>query len=155
MEIKILYYPCDNIQPTEHYTLIEQFLCAKNGHEEECEDAIYLGPSFVAVIDGATSKTGTRWNGKTGGRIAAETLCETFAHIPSDATARQAVDLLTEAIQALYQQYDLLETVKTHAIQRITASFVALSLQRQEIWFVGDCQCLLNQELISSQKGFS
>jgi serine/threonine protein phosphatase PrpC len=148
--------PCDNIQPTEpdilQYSLIEQFLCAKNGHNETCEDAIYIGPSFVAIIDGATSKTDTRWNGKTGGRIAAETLKTAFDHIPADATARQTVDILTAAIQALYRQYGLLETIKSSAVKRTTASFVALSLQRKEIWFVGDCQCILNQELIRNTK---
>ena len=132
--------------------LIEQFLSAKNGHNETCEDAIYIGPSFAAIIDGATSKTDRRWNGKTGGRIAAETLKEAFDHIPADATARQTVDLLTAAIQKVYRQYDLLETIKRNAVQRITASFVALSIQRKEVWFVGDCQCLLNQELIRNTK---
>jgi len=55
------------------YTVEEQALIAKTGHDEDCEDAIYIGPHFVAVIDGATSKTERRWDGKTGGRIAAET----------------------------------------------------------------------------------
>src|SRR5579859_908436 len=134
------------------YALIEQFLCAKNGRDEMCEDAIYVGRSFIAVIDGATSKTERRWEGKTGGRVAAETLKAAFDHVPADATARQTVDLLAAAIQAVYTQYDLLDTVRQDAVQRITASFVALSLQRREIWLVGDCQCLLNQELVQNTK---
>lgn len=123
----------ENIQPTNpgtlSYTLIEQFILAKNGHEETCEDAIYVGPSFLAVINGATSKTDRRWDGKKGGQVAAETLKAAFDHVPADATARQAVDLLTVAVQAVYTQYGLLETVKEHAVERITGSFVALSLQ--------------------------
>lgn len=134
------------------YEIEEQSLIAKTGNDEKCEDAIYIGPSFVAVIDGATSKTDRRWEGKTGGRIAAITLKEAFARIPSDATAREAVDLLTAAIKDLYEQYQILETVRMDPVQRATACFVAVSFARKEVWFVGDCQCLLNQELILNEK---
>jgi hypothetical protein len=134
------------------YTIKEQSLIGKTGNDEECEDAIYIGPSFVAVIDGATSKTDRQWDGKTGGRIAAETLKEAFARIPSDATAREAVDLLTAAIKDLYERYQVLETVRTDPVQRATACFVAISFARKEVWFVGDCQCLLNQELVLNVK---
>jgi hypothetical protein len=134
------------------YEIEEQLLIPKTGNDEECEDAIYIGSSFVAVIDGATSKTERRWDGKTGGRIAAVTLKEAFAQIPSDATAREAVDILTGAIKDLYEHYQVLETVQTDPVQRATACFVAVSFARKEVWFVGDCQCLLNQELVLNEK---
>jgi glycerophosphoryl diester phosphodiesterase len=141
----------DSITPT--YTIVEQSLIAKTGNEETCEDAIYIGPHFVAVIDGATSKTPRRWeNNKTGGRVAAELIAEAFEHIPTDATARQSVDILTAAIQAFYKQHEVIEIVHADAVQRVVASFVALSFARQEVWCVGDCQCLLNQELIQNIK---
>ncbi len=104
------------------------------------------------MVDGATSKTERRWDGKTGGRIAARTLKEAFARIPPDATAREAVDILTAAIKDLYERYQVLETVRTNPVQRATACVVALSFARKEVWFVGDCQCLLNQERILNEK---
>jgi len=77
------------------YKIQEQSLIAKTGNDETCEDAIYIGPSFVAVIDGATSKTERKWDGETSGRVAALTLKEAFDHIPAEATAREAIDILT------------------------------------------------------------
>ena len=146
----------DEIPPTEpnihEYSIIEQTLISKTGHEETCEDAIYVGSHFVAVIDGATSKTERRWDGKTGGRVAAEVMKEAFDHIPSDATARQAVDILTASIQALYKQHDATEIVQSTPVERAIACFVAVSFERKEVWFVGDCQCLLNQELVQYTK---
>ena len=142
----------DDIHSSEpnvpEYVIIEQALIAKNGNEETCEDALYIGPHFVAVIDGATSKTERRWNGKTGGRIAAEVMKAAFDYIPSNATARQAVDIFTASIQALYKQHDATEVVQSKPVERAIVCFVAISFERKEIWFVGDCQCLLNQKLV-------
>jgi serine/threonine protein phosphatase PrpC len=140
------------ITATPHYSLIEQLLLSKYDQDETCEDAIYLGPDFIAVIDGATSKTERRWDGKAGGRVAAEIILQAFDLIPADATARQTVDILTAAIQALYKQYEITEVVQFEGVQRATASFVAVSFERKEVWFVGDCQCLLNQERILHTK---
>lgn len=134
------------------YTVEEQLLRAKTVNEEECEDALYLGPHFVAVIDGATSKTQRRWDGKTGGRMAAALLREAFDQIPYDAIARQAVDLLTSAIKQFYEQRQVIDLVQADPVQRAVASFVALSVWRKEVWLVGDCQCLLNQAHISNTK---
>ena len=89
---------------------------------------------------------------RPGEELPAVTLKEAFARIPSDATAREAVDILTVAIKDLYERYQVLETVRTDPVQRATACFVAVSFARKEVWFVGDCQCLLNQELVLNEK---
>jgi hypothetical protein len=138
--------------PILHYTIEEHLLRAKTGNEEENEDAIYLGPHFVAVIDGATSTSKQRWDGLTGGRIAATLIRETFAQIPPAATIRQTVDLLSSALKQFYERHQLINMVQNKPAQRATASFVALSLYLKEIWFVGDCQCLLDQEHVTNTK---
>jgi glycerophosphoryl diester phosphodiesterase len=132
------------------YTVEEQLLVSKTGHDEDCEDAIYTGPHFVAVIDGATSRTKRRWDGKTSGRIAAETIRATFDQLPYNATAFQTTDILTTAISSLYEQYGVFDIAQSDPVQRAVASFVAVSLWRKEIWFIGDCQCLLGNEQISN-----
>ena len=134
------------------YTVGEYSLISKTGSDESCEDAIYIGPYFVAVIDGATSKTERRWNGQTGGKVAAQTLRSAFDQIPFDATAREAVNILSSAIQSLYRRYNVLDSVQTDPVQRAVATFVAVSFHHKEVWFVGDCQCLLNQKWITNTK---
>lgn len=136
--------------PPLQYTVEEQLLVSKTGNESDCEDAIYTGTHFVAVIDGATSRTERRWDGKTNGRIAAETIRATFDQLPYDATAYQATAILTRAISNLYEQYGVSDIMRDDPMQRAVASFVAVSLWRKEIWFVGDCQCLLDSTSIST-----
>lgn len=135
-----------------NYELEELAHISKTGNDEDCEDAIYLGTSYVVVIDGATSKTERRWNGKTGGKLAAEILKETFAQIPADATAREAVDRLTAALQRRYEHDQVLETLWRDPVQRATTCFIAVNLARKEVWSVGDCQCFLNQQFLQHAK---
>ena len=134
------------------YTVEEQECISKTGRDEDSEDALYLGPHFVAVIDGATSKTERRWDGKTGGRVAAELVRAAFDQLSPAATARQAVDAFTLAIKNLYERYDVLHDVQAEPVQRAVACFVAVSLIRKEVWFVGDCQCRLDDELLLNEK---
>lgn len=134
------------------YVVEEQSLIAKTGRDEDCEDALYIGPNFVAVIDGATSKTEHRWNGATGGTVAARIVRETFDQIPYDATIYQAVEILTSAIRNFYVQNEAIEKVQSDPTQRSIAVFAAVSLWRGELWFVGDCQCMLDQEWITNTK---
>lgn len=47
--------------------LIEQLIAPKTGDPAQCEDGLFTGAHYIAVIDGVTSKSGTQWNGKTGG----------------------------------------------------------------------------------------
>jgi hypothetical protein len=130
----------------------EQFLISKTGRLDDCEDALYIGKHFVAVIDGTTSTITGRWNGETSGKVAARLLVETCDQLPYDATARQAVDLLTSAMQSFYERLGVAEIMRTDPIQRATASIVLVSLSRKEVWFIGDCQCLLDDRLISNEK---
>jgi hypothetical protein len=127
------------------YVVEEQLILGKTGKEEDCEDALYIGPHFIAVIDGATSKTDRRWNGETGGRAAAHLLKALFDHVPYDATLQQTLDLMTAAIHQFYEDHDAVEAVKAEPVQRLIASVGIISFHHREVWFVGDCQCLLNK----------
>jgi glycerophosphoryl diester phosphodiesterase len=133
-------------------TILESNLQAKTGHQEDCEDMIHISDHFIAVIDGATSKTNDRWNGKTGGRRAAEIIDATLHQMPPDCTARQAADLMTSAIRAFYNDHNFAMQAATNPERRITASMVAVSLLQREIWSIGDCQFMLEDKLFAVKK---
>lgn len=135
-----------NPQPPLGATILETYVQPKTGNEADCEDVIHISKHFIAVIDGATSKTNDRWDGKTGGRKAAEIIDTTFHQMPADYTARQAADLLTSAIRAFYADNDFETQAEENPERRITASVVAVSLSRREIWSIGDCQFMLDDE---------
>jgi len=130
----------------------EQSLIGKTGNLDECEDALFLGEHFIAVIDGATSKTERRWLGQTGGRYGAQIVAQAFNTLPQDATARQAVDHLTQMIRQVYEQEQVLAVVASQPVQRMIVCFAALSLFRRELWLVGDCQALLNSTHVTNEK---
>jgi glycerophosphoryl diester phosphodiesterase len=130
----------------------EQFIQSKTGNPDDCEDALHINEHFVAVIDGATSKTARRWNRETGGRTALTIVRQAFDAMPGDYTARQAADLMTSLVHRCYTDYNALEEVQRDPNQRITASCAAVSLSRQEVWLIGDCQILLGSHYITHRK---
>jgi glycerophosphoryl diester phosphodiesterase len=138
--------------PSISARVVESFLQSKNGQPEDCEDVIHISDHFIAVIDGATSKTPDRWDGKTGGRQAADIIDATFYHMPPGCNARQATDQLTSAIRAFYVENSFIEQVKVQPERRLTASVVAISLTQREIWSIGDCQFMLQDSLFSTRK---
>ena len=140
--------------PAQHLKTVieEQFIQSKTGSLADCEDALHAGKHYIAVIDGATAKTGRRWEGETGGRRAAAIIIQAFKELPPDYTARQAADLMTVLVNKYYTRFNLLETVQKDPDQRIIASCAAISLRRQEVWLIGDCHLLLGDRYISHQK---
>jgi glycerophosphoryl diester phosphodiesterase len=134
------------------YALEEQALVAKTGKQEDNEDLIHLSSAFVAVIDGVTSKTARRWDGKTGGQVCAHLIDQILSHLSPTITARGAVDAMTTRIHTFYQEQGVLELVQTDPSQRVSASLIVANLHRRELWLVGDCQCVLDQRLIQNPK---
>jgi glycerophosphoryl diester phosphodiesterase len=128
----------------------ECFSQSKTGNPRLCEDLIHIDKNFIAVIDGATSKTDTQWNGKTSGQVAIEIISSSLGQLPSESSARQTIDSLTLAIRGFYRKHDFLHVVKLDPKQRLSATLVIFSIVRQEIWLVGDCQCLLGNHRISN-----
>jgi len=142
----------DNKPQPLKVTIEEQFLYPKSGRPETCEDSIYLGDNFIAVIDGATSKTEAKWDDDTPGRIAAKLATRSLDNTPPTSTAREAVEIMTETVQEFYRNRNILDQLGINPALKATASFAALSLARSEVWVVGDCQILLNDKLIRGNK---
>ncbi len=130
----------------------EQFIQSKTGKLSDCEDTLHISAHYIAVIDGATSKSERRWEGETGGRRAAAIINQAFKELNPNCTARQAADRITEVIHRCYTRFNLLETVRKDPDQRIIASCAAISLTRQEVWLIGDCHLLLGNQYISHPK---
>lgn len=72
--------------------IIETWIQGKQPNQELCEDGLYTGDHYFAVIDGVTSKGSLVWPGqKTGGRFAKDVLLEAFETLPADLNAVGAV----------------------------------------------------------------
>jgi glycerophosphoryl diester phosphodiesterase len=133
------------------WRIAEQLVVAKTGNPAECEDIVVVTEAFAAVIDGATSKTVRRWNGRSGGRAAAELIAEAIPQLPAGVTARAAIDLLSAQIARFYHEHGVAELVRTNPVERVTAACMIFSVARAECWLVGDCQCLVGEQHVTNE----
>lgn len=130
--------------------IIERFEMSKTGDVTTSEDRIVVTEDFVAVIDGATSKTGKKWDGKTGGQIAADIIAKVLETARKDITLPGLIEKINKQIQQFYEAKKL--PAKTDPLERIIAVFVVYSRHYHQLWFVGDCQAIVNDELLTNDK---
>ena len=124
--------------------IIEKFMCGKKALQIKNEDALIITCDFIAVIDGVSAKNGRLFEGVTGGKKAADKVCETITLLDKNATAKEAVEKITKAVAELYKENE--------SKGAAAACAIIFSKARNEIWSVGDCQCLINGRLFSHEK---
>ena len=124
--------------------IFEQFIKGKKNNQDLCEDMLFVSEKFIAVVDGVTAKTDTLFNTKTGGRAAAEKICEAISTFSEDIEVEKAVGILSESVNSLYSN--------GASVGSAAASVIIYSNFYKEIWSVGDCQCYINDNFFSHEK---
>ena len=124
--------------------IIEDFICGKKAMHIKNEDALLITDNFIAVVDGVSAKNGRLFDGASGGKRASEKVCESIALFDQNITAREAVNKITQEVSELYDDNEPKGAAAACAI--------IFSKLRNEIWSVGDCQCLINGELFTHEK---
>ncbi len=136
--------------------IIEQCSIPKSPSKHN-EDGLVVTDHFVAVIDGSTSKSQLRCHRElslrkhSNGELAMLTVASFIRKMPRDISCRQFCTGATEAIRARYRK-SLLPHLSTHAEDRLTASCIVFSRVRRELWIVGDCQGLVDGQLVDNPK---
>ena len=133
--------------------IIEQSLIAKNP-QKKSEDGLVVTNDFIAVIDGSTSKAKHRYSLlMSNGRYAMKIISRYIRKMPVDTSCHQFCLGVTRAVCRHYGKKQLTE-LAAHPEERMTASVVVFSRLRREIWMIGDCQCLLDGELLENPKPY-
>ena len=119
-----------------------------------CEDGIVATGSHVAVIDGSTSKAAVQLKPTMrNGRLAMMLVSEAVERLSPTATCEDFCDQVTLHIHACYESHHLShERLIAHPEERLTASVAVYSLYHEEIWMVGDCQCLVGGKIYDNPK---
>ncbi len=132
-------------------TIIEQSCISKYQDEERCEDGLYIGPHYLAVVDGVTSKGHMTWpGGRTSGRFARDILVAAMDRLPADAQAAEAIAFLNSCLaQACRDRRDILASKQE---DRPQAAVIIYSFLQNEIWSFGDCQCVIDGCFYSHSK---
>jgi hypothetical protein len=111
--------------------IMEQFVAAKTGRPEQCEDGIVVTGEFAAVIDGATDKTGHRYEGMTGGRYAMLACSDALRSLDPRADHVVAAEHLTEMLARRLPD-------RLSPRERPEAVLTVYSRPLREIWQIGD-----------------
>ena len=126
--------------------VLEQFSIPKSPALPS-EDAVVVTPWHASVIDGATSKlTAPVYGHESPGSLSVRLLTEALKTLPSQATAVEAAQHLTQAVTRYYNKTNMEAEVLRDPTLKITASVIIFSLYRHEIWFYGDCQCRMENQ---------
>lgn len=121
----------------------ECFSLAKSGNEADNEDGYLVGDRFVAVVDGATSKDGRTFGGRTGGAMAKGVILEVLSRLDGGETCGEAVSAIQRA---------LVDRLPSSDFGHLCAAAAIFSVGRREIWGVGDCQIMVNGTKLATGK---
>lgn len=101
-----------------------------------CEDMIVVTDDFAAVIDGASDATGARFDGRSGGFLAAEAIAVAISALPADVDARGFADILSSAVAEAVGEISA-------GVRWPVAVVACASARRREVWRIGDCNVVI------------
>ena len=130
--------------------ILEEYLCSKNNDLNYCEDGIFVNKDFIAVIDGATSKGNLEWNGHTSGYFAKEILLNSLGKLPANCTGLEAFEILNNSLKLAYKNNYLIALNDMN--ERLQASIVIFSRAKNQIWSLGDCKFIINEDIYKNEK---
>lgn len=129
--------------------ILEKHLQGKWPDQLLCEDVLTVTPDFVAVVDGATDKSGLTYqlNGVevSPGRFAALVVSKAITELPATCDARAAAEALSITLDTALKA----ERPALPNDQRPSCSVVLLSRQRRQVWRIGDCQTRIASEIFA------
>ena len=119
----------------------------KFNDENKCEDAIFCGKRFVAVIDGVTSKGTYLYNGKTSGKYASDILVKELSKIDysmerGNISPQEILEVLDNALTKAMSTQDI---SGFEVEERLRASVIIFDRNAKQIINYGDCQCRIGK----------
>ena len=121
--------------------IIEIFSESKTTDNALNEDGFFYNDAYLAVIDGVTNKANRSIWHPSPGIYTKNIIIEALKTMPTDYTATKAYYYLNAAIT---KQYTNLNYFENHPMQRLQANVIIYNAYHQEIWFMGDCHCLID-----------
>lgn len=116
----------------------EEFIQGKNNN---CEDKIFKGKRFIAVIDGCTSKNKIAYNGKSGGEKASELIYNVLSR--HDKT-KENFNVLLKSIKLEFEKTYRANHIDHRVSEnRMGAVFIVYDNLYSKIYLIGDCQAIL------------
>lgn len=129
--------------------IIETFSHGKRDNEALNEDAIFSNDHYIAVIDGVTNKSHNNMWAPSPGVQARKTITFALNHAESNFSAKEMYDFLNECLKTRYTDINFF---REHPNDRLAVNCIIYSVAKKEIWFFGDCHCLVDNKYYSNIK---
>jgi len=132
--------------------VIEKLVRSKTLSQEACEDRIVITENFVCVIDGATSKVNRLVDKMTIGQFAAGIIEKSILSFEPDIEFQEAIVICNENLKSYYLKHNLFHLFLESPWERPSASIALYSKFHNQVWLVGDCQCIANKMIYHNSK---
>ena len=128
--------------------VLEAFIRGKVS-DEKCEDTIVNTADFIAIVDGVTSKSHFKYQGKTTGKLASTMIAGILERMPKETRLPELIKQVNQRFAAFYQQVDFTADPKSQGLQAVA---VVYSRYYNQLWQVGDAQINLDGQLLTNPK---
>lgn len=129
--------------------ILKTFIQGKYNDVNRCEDAIFINDSFVAVMDGVTSKSNFSYKNMTSGKLAVQLITQVLQTISYDATLDEIIREINNQFDWFYNNHDFELDKQLYGLQ---AAMVIYSDYHKEIYMIGDCQAVVNGKAYTQPK---
>ncbi|TNG97080.1 hypothetical protein FHQ28_06775 [Pasteurellaceae bacterium USgator11] len=145
--------PADNLiyDSEQHQTLksgtIDYFIQSKNGagakNNAVCEDGLFFSDHYLAVFDGATDKSGKKYDGKKGGRVARDIIQAVFQELPPNTPKEEVLTRINQKYQEFYAANSDMDFEK-NPLFRPTATLIWYNFDSNELVAIGDSKARID-----------
>lgn len=118
------------------------------------EDQFVVTSNTLAVIDGSAPRLDVKFDGKSGGRFAADVVAEVLRTTGPNVNGMELVDIMTQCLNEEIDRVDARELITETVEARSAALFTAARIVGEEmiITAVGDVHCRVNGEMVHTDE---
>lgn len=107
------------------------------------EDGLFFNNHYLAVFDGATDKSGMRYDGRKGGRVARDIIKSVFEKLPPATPPTKVVSLINKAYQKFYAQHPNIN-YKDNPVFRPTSTLIWYDFDTNTLVDIGDSKARID-----------
>lgn len=126
---------------------LEYFIEGKKGAGEEsnrvCEDGLFFNDHYLAVFDGATDKSGKKYDGKKGGRVSRDIILGVFENLPPASSKEEVLKRINDEYQKFYAANPDIDFAK-EPLFRPTATLIWYNFASNELVGIGDSKARID-----------
>lgn len=126
---------------------VEYFIQGKGGagdkNSKVCEDGLFFSDHYIAVFDGATDKSGKKYDGKKGGRVSRDIIQDVFQSLPPNTDKAQILALINQKFKEFYEKNADVD-FKNNPLFRPTSTLIWFDLNKNELVAIGDSKARID-----------